>query len=54
MPAQKTEFKPIEVAYREPGKAWKRKVAKTETAFSKLIEKLLDAGDVEILTREAE
>lgn len=46
-------FTPQEVAYRQPGKSWKRRVAATEAALDKLISRLIDQG-AEILTRDAE
>jgi hypothetical protein len=43
----------IEVAWWD-GKAWRRKVVRTEKALERLVEKLNEAGVSDIRTREAD
>lgn len=50
--AQRAHFVPQEVAYRYPGKEWKRTVVKTQSAFDKLVERVEEGGG-ELLTRNA-
>jgi len=46
----------IEMAYRVPGKEWKRRTFKTQAALEKAVDKLVDTwgSHVEIHTRDAE
>lgn len=45
-----TAYAPVEIAYRVPGKSWRRTVARTEAAFEKKIDRLIEQG-AEIRTR---
>jgi hypothetical protein len=45
-------FMPQEVAYRFPGKAWKRRTIRTQKAFDGFLAKL--DGDAEVHTRDAD
>jgi len=45
-------FRPIEVAYRVPGKPWRRTVCRTQKALDKLLARL--DSDAEVHTRDFE
>lgn len=51
--ANTIKFVPQEIAYRLPGKEWKRTVKKTSFAFNRTIAQLQEAG-AEIQTRNAD
>lgn len=47
------EFKAQEVAFRQPGRTWKRRVVKTASAFDALVARLVEQG-AQIEVRDAE
>lgn len=47
------DYRPLEVAYRLPGKAWVRRVCATQAALDRLLARLEGEG-AEVLTRDAD